>query len=262
MLTLLKRLAMIKRATVRNAVLPVLFALAAITADANQNGNNAGSGQNPTQSSGTQGTNQTIPSATDQNNANVRLGPGTGNSGDVAANTEMRATLDTPLSSKTSQPGDRFTATVVQAVSGRNGVAIPAGARVEGEVIEAEQGKAVTALRGKGVLNLRLRDIVLPNGQTVPLVASLVSVNRTNGESMQRADKDGQIESGAPRTNVAKDVDAGGPGSGGVFGGPLKGLAIGAMAGGGFVLATNGKEVNLPAQTGLVIRLDQGLRVQ
>lgn len=263
MLALLKRLAMIKRATVRSAAMLLLFALMAITADANQSANNpTASGQNATQPSSTQGTNQTVPSTTDQNNANIRLGPGTAPSGDVAANAEMRATLDTPLSSKTSQPGDRFTATVVQPVSGRNGVVIPAGARVEGEVSESEQGKAAAALRGRGVLNLRLRDIVLPNGQTVPVVASLVSVNRTNGESMQRVDKDGQIQSGAPRTNVAKDIDAGGPGSGTVFGGPLKGLAIGAMAGGGYVLATTSKEVNLPAQTGLVIRLDQGLRVE
>jgi hypothetical protein len=38
-----------------------------------------------------------------------------------------------------------------------------------------------------------------------------------------------------------------------------KGLAIGALAGGGYILATNGKDVNLPAQTGMVIRLDQSI---
>jgi hypothetical protein len=42
-----------------------------------------------------------------------------------------------------------------------------------------------------------------------------------------------------------------------VFGGPLKGLAIGMLSGGGYVLSTKGKEVHLPAQTGMVIRLDQ-----
>jgi hypothetical protein len=48
-----------------------------------------------------------------------------------------------------------------------------------------------------------------------------------------------------------------GGGSGTAFGGPLKGLAIGTLVGGGYVLSTKGKEVNLPAQTGMVIRLDQ-----
>ena len=242
----------------RNAAMLFLFALLAITADAIQNGNSAAApGQNPTQPNGTQPAN--IPAPADQNNANIRLGPATAPGGDVPATTEMRATLDTPLSSKTSQTGDRFTATVVQPVSGRNGVVIPAGARVEGEVSESEQSKTA-ALRGKGVLNLRLRDIVLASGQTVPLVASLVSVNSTNGTSMQKANNEGQIESGSRRSSVTRDVDAGaGAGIGPVFGRPLRGLAIGALAGGGYVLATNGKEVNLPAQTGLVIRLDQGL---
>jgi hypothetical protein len=41
----------------------------------------------------------------------------------------------------------------------------------------------------------------------------------------------------------------------------MKGLLIGAAAGGGYVLATEGKEVNLPAETGLKLRLDQNLAV-
>jgi hypothetical protein len=36
-------------------------------------------------------------------------------------------------------------------------------------------------------------------------------------------------------------------------------MAVGALTGGGYVLATKAKEVNLPAQTGMVIRLDQAL---
>ncbi len=179
----------------------------------------------------------------------------------VPANTEMHATLDTPLSSKTSKPGDRFTATIQDPVRGSNGsVIVPAGSRVEGEVSEAEEGKTLAALRGKGKLSLRFRDIALPSGQTVPLTATLVSVNSTNGKNTKKADEEGQIQSGTQGKDVAKDVGIGagiGTVAGLVFGGPLKGLAIGALAGGGYVLATKGKEVELPAQTGMVIRLDQ-----
>jgi hypothetical protein len=201
---------------------------------------------------------------TDQNNPNSPLdqrSTASGN-GDVAARTEIRATLDTPLSTKTSKPGDRFTATVSQPVQGRNGVVIPAGARIEGEVAEAEQGKTLPGVRGRGKLNLRFRDIVLPNGQTVPLVATLVSVNNTSGKQTQKADNEGEVKSGTKGKDVAKDVGIGagvGTIAGLIFGSPLKGLAIGALAGGGYVLATNGKDVNLPAQTGLLLRLDQPL---
>jgi hypothetical protein len=183
----------------------------------------------------------------------------------VEANTEMHAALDTPLSTKTSKAGDRFTATISDPVRGSNGaVVIPAGSRVEGEVAEAEQGKAVAALRGKGKLSLRFRDIVLPTGQTLPLTATLVSVNSTGGKNTKKADEEGQVQSGTQGKDVAKDVGIGagvGTVAGLIFGSPLKGLAIGALAGGGYVLATKGKDVQLPAQTGMVIRLDQPLTV-
>ena len=209
-----------------------------------------------TQTATPSGTNQTNVDNSGFGNRNVPAG-----SGDVSAGTEIRATLDTPLSTKTTKAGDRFTATITQPVQGNNGSAmIPSGSRVEGEVAEAEQGKTLPALRGKGKLNLRFRDIVLPNGQTVPLTGTLVSVNSTNGKDTKKADNEGQVESGTRGKDVAKDVGIGagiGTVAGLIFGGPLKGLAIGALAGGGYVLATNGKDVNLPAQTGLVLRVDQ-----
>jgi predicted lipid-binding transport protein (Tim44 family) len=251
----------------RKTAMLVLFALLAVAMGLSQQPASANSNQStaPQTQNGNNTTAAPDQPATDQNNASSGFSQRSAASGDVPANTEMRATLDTPLSSKTSKPGDRFTATVSQPVQGRNGEVIPTGARVEGEVSESEQGKTIPALRGKGKLNLRFRDIVLPNGQTVPLIASLVSVNSTNGKRTQKADNEGQVESDTQGKTVAKDVGIGagvGTIAGLIFGGPLKGLAIGTLAGGGYVLATNGKDVNLPAQTGLVIRLDQGLSVQ
>jgi hypothetical protein len=193
------------------------------------------------------------------------ISPAPNGADQVPVNTEMHAALDTPLSTRTSKSGDRFTATVVDPVRGSDGaIIVPAGARVEGEVADTEEGKAIPALRGKGKLSLRFRDIVLPSGQTVPLAATLVSVNNTNGKNTKKADEEGQVQSGTEGKDVAKDVGIGagaGTVAGLVFGSPLKGLAIGALAGGGYVLATKGKDVQLPAQTGMVIRLDQPVSV-
>ncbi|HSK43422.1 MAG TPA: hypothetical protein VLA83_05985, partial [Candidatus Binatia bacterium] len=86
---------------------------------------------------------------------------------EVGAGTEIHAALDAPLSSKTSKPGDRFTATVSDPVRANNGaVVIPAGARVEGEVAESDDEKTLAALKDKPKLSLRFRDVVLPIGQT------------------------------------------------------------------------------------------------
>ena len=204
-------------------------------------------------------------SGSETNNASPSVARPATSGGEIEAGREFRATLDTPLSSKTSRAGDRFTATVVQPVQGANGIVIPAGSRVEGEVSEDEEGKSLPAMKGRGKLNLRFRDIVLPTGQTVPMVATLISVNNTNGKRMQSADNEGQIESGASAKNVARNAGIGagvGTGGGVVFGSPLKGMAVGGLAGGGYVLSTIGKEINLPAETGIVLRLDQGFRSQ
>jgi hypothetical protein len=178
--------------------------------------------------------------------------PATGSQ--IIAGTELHATLDTPLSTRTAKPGDRFTATIADQVGDAGGAAvIPEGARVEGEVAEADDNKEVAALRGKGKLNLRFRDVVLPNGQTLPLTATLISVHDTSnssGKSIKKADVEGPSQPGTAGA-VADPV------SGLIFGSPVKGLAIGALAGGGYVLSIKGKDVNLPAQTGMIIRLDQ-----
>lgn len=172
----------------------------------------------------------------------------------IAAGTEIRATLDTPLSTRTSKPGDRFTATIAEPARGVNDVVIPVGSRVEGEVAEAEDSKTIAALKDKNPLSVRFRDVVLPDGQTLPLSATLISVNNTNGTNMSKAGTN-RMEQRAQSPDVVKGITAGG--SGAAFGGPLKGLAIGALSGGGYVLSIKGKDVILPAQTGMVIRLDQ-----
>src|SRR5262245_45786357 len=86
----------------------------------------------------------------------------------IAAGTEIRATLDTPLSTRTSKPGDRFTATIAEPARGVNDVVIPVGSRVEGEVAEADDSKTIAALKDKYPLSVRFRDVVLPDGQTLP----------------------------------------------------------------------------------------------
>ena len=246
--------------------------------DTNQSGAaNSTQPSSTTSSPSNQSTPPTTGGTTDQNNTSAPSGvsspttqstesvanaqPAAG--GDVAASTEIRATLDTPLSTKTSKVGDTFTGTVAQPITGSNGqVAIPAGSKVHGEVTEAEEGKTVAVLRGKGKLNMHFRDIQLPDGTTVPLSATLVSVNSTKGKTS--AGSEGEVQSGNTGKRTAKDVGIGagvGTVAGLIFGSALKGLAIGALAGGGYVLATNGKDVELPAQTGMVLRLDHNLAV-
>jgi len=193
--------------------------------------------------------------------------PETAQGNDVAKGTEIRATLDTPLSSKTSKVGDRFTATVAQDVKGVNGsVGVPAGSKLEGEVSEVEQGKALPQLRGKGRLNLRFTDIVLPNGMRAPVFLTLKNVMDTAGKQSgsTSTSSEGEVNSRTSGTTASKDVGIGagiGTVAGLIFGHALRGLAIGAIAGGGYVLATQGKDVEMPAKAGLILNTDSPINI-
>jgi hypothetical protein len=259
---------------IRNAATLILFVLVAVATVFAQNP--AGTGNNPgstpqTQNPAVPNTNngaaspaRTSPADVPQGNTGQAAapaqnppGPNTAVIDEVGAGTEIHAALDTPLSSKTSKPGDRFTATVSDPVRATNGaIVIPEGARVEGEVAESEDEKTLTALKDKPKLSLRLRDVVLPTGQTLPLTATLVSVHQTGGKNPQKVTEH-QIESsrnGKDSNSIGADTPPARS-----FGGPIKGLAIGALSGGGYVVTTNGKDVHLPAQAGMLIRVDQPL---
>lgn len=193
--------------------------------------------------------------------------PETAQGSDIAKGTEIRATLDTPLSSKTSKVGDRFTATVAQDVKGVNGsIGVPAGSKLEGEVSEVEQGKALPQLRGKGRLNLRFTDIVLPNGMRAPVFLTLKTVTDTAGKQSgsTSTSSEGEVNSRTSGGTAAKDVGIGagiGTVAGLIFGHALRGLAIGAIAGGGYVLATQGKDVEMPAKAGLILNTDSPINI-
>lgn len=177
----------------------------------------------------------------------------------VPAGTEIDATLQDALSSKTAKTGDTFTAVVAQPVRAANGaVAIPAGTVINGEVTESEQGKTLPMVRGKGRLAFRFKDMTLPSHRSFPVEATLLSVHD------KKAGSEGEVTSSTGGKTVAKDVGIGaglGTVAGLIFGSALKGLAIGAIAGGGYVLATQGKDVEIPAQSGMKLRLDQALSI-
>ena len=184
---------------------------------------------------------------------------GADHSNELPSGTEIFLNLDNPLSTKASHPGDRFSATVAQPVRDLNDqIVIPTSARVKGQVTESEEGKNLPTVRGRGKLNMRFENIVLPNGNSIPISATLLSVNQSGGNGS--VNSEGEVQSETKASTAAKGVGVGagiGTIAGLILGGPFKGLAIGAIAGGGYILATKGKDVELPQDTGLKIRLDQ-----
>jgi hypothetical protein len=164
----------------------------------------------------------------------------------VPQGTAFSVTLQTGLSTKTTQAGDHFDAVMASPVSVDGRIVIPAGAGVSGHVILAEQpGKA----SGRGHLQLQY-DQVTVGGHPYDL--------NTKSQVYESA------------SGTAKDVAliGGGAVAGGVVGGvagtghTAEGAAIGAAAGTGASLMTRGPQLTIAQGTVLNASLDQAVSVR
>jgi len=167
----------------------------------------------------------------------------------VPAGTAVRLTLDTTVGSASSQAGNTITAKIAEPVVAGDRVAIPAGSRVHGRVIEANP--AQRGLAGKaGSLSLSFDKVVTPFGFAAPMSATTTSTGAKSGK------KNAEIIGGSA---------AGGALLGRVFGGKSKnaavGTIVGAAVGTGIAASTRGQDVEFAAGSSLTVRLDQPIRI-
>jgi len=166
----------------------------------------------------------------------------------ISPGTTIRASLDTPLSTKTSKVGDRFTATVTAPVVDSSGnLIVPIGSKVNGQITEPSDEKLASAIKGMGHLNLRFTNVQLANGNDIPISATLLSVHKP-----QPAQSFGDDSSQTTNPSIGSSTALSR-----AFGPPIKGVAVGNLSGGGYVLSTSGKQVELPADCGLRLRVDR-----
>jgi hypothetical protein len=160
--------------------------------------------------------------------------------------TEIRVQLDQDLSSKDSQAGQAFSATVADDVTLNGQVVIAKGARADGTVVDA---KPLGRFKGGALLAVKL-DKVHSRWGSYPVATATIS----------------KAEQGKGKRSAG--FIAGGAGLGALIGGLTgggKGAAIGALAGGGAGTAgtafTGNKQIVLPAESLLTFKLDQPVRI-
>lgn len=180
----------------------------------------------------------------------------------VQEGTVLHVSLDTSLSTRTAREGDRFTAVLREPVYVNGREALPYGTHIEGRVSKVERPGRV---HGVGKLDIAFERILLSNGYSEPLVASMAGAETTE---KTKVGKEGTISGPSSRKrDTAEVAAAGGIGAGiGAIAGGGKGTAIGGGAGALIGLADTlrrrGKDLELPAGTTLVIRLDRPLTLQ
>ena len=206
---------------------------------------------------------QSSPANSPQSNAPAAPTPGenapaapAGSALVVPVATTIPLRLMNTINSRTAQPGQALYCETIFPITAGNRIVIPRGSSVKGsitQVIRPKRGKHKQAQMG-----LRFETLILPNGTTIPLRATLSGFGTAGNEGFQP--KEGKIEGastkGGDAGKVAETTVTGaelGTIVGAADGSVWRGLGIGSLVGAGsglvWILASRGKEIVLPSGT-------------
>lgn len=184
----------------------------------------------------------------------------------VLKGTPIRLTLLNSLSTSASRDGDPFAAVVAEPVYYGGRLVLAAGTRVNGELGTVAHSRRFPTFRGQAYLNLIFRSIEI-DSRLVPVQMSILTLENPSGRGANRR-KDVKVIEGQvleAKRDIKGDIVAGTIGTGGgtligaIFGHVASGFGIGIAGSAAYVVARRGKDVDLPAQTVMSVRLDNTL---
>lgn len=182
---------------------------------------------------------------------------------EVMQGTQVRLTLLNGLSTSVAHEGDPFEAVVAEPVYLGNQMVLPAGAKVRGIVSNVEPPKRFALIRGGASLTLTFSSIEI-EGRLLPARMSLLGIYKDSAEGGKLRRDLSEVEGVAvqEKRDVKGYVLDAAIGTGGgslvgeIFSHALRGFGIGIIGSAAYVATKRGKDVELPAQTGLLVRLD------
>lgn len=189
-------------------------------------------------------------------------------SNQVQPGTQIRLTLMNGVTTSVAHDGDPFTAMVAEPVFFGNQMVIPAGAKLHGTVTSVTRPKFFSMFRGGASMNLVFNSIEVES-RIFPAQLSILSIY-AGGTDSGKSRKDLRTVEGVvikERRDVKADVTdvaiggAGGSLVGVIFSHVVRGSVLGLVGGGAYIMAKKGKDVELPAQTGMLVRLDSPVSV-
>jgi outer membrane lipoprotein SlyB len=164
----------------------------------------------------------------------------------LAIGTVLPVQLETSLSSATSHEGDLIVARLSEDVKAGEKVVLKEGTEVRGRVVAA-----VPSGRVKGRARLAIDfDRILAGGKEREASLRAIDITAPSGKG-----KDAKVIGGSAGVGLIIGAIADG-GKGAAIG-----TAVGAAAGTGAVLATRGKQVQLPAGSALKLRVEREARL-
>jgi hypothetical protein len=189
-------------------------------------------------------------------------------SNQIVPGTQVRLTLANGISTSVAHDGDPFTAVVAEPVFLGNQLILPAGAKVHGTITSVTRPKFFSMFRGGASMNLSFTSIEVES-RLFPARMSILTIY-SGGMDATKSRKDLKTVEGEvvqENRGIKNDVmdvaigTAGGSTVGLLFSHVLRGTVFGLVGGSAYVVAKKGKDVELPAQTGMLVRMDSTVAV-
>lgn len=187
----------------------------------------------------------------------------------VIQGTQVHLTLLSGISTAVTKNGDPFVAVLAEPVVLGNQMLLPAGTRVNGIIGTVEKARRFSLFRGQAYMNLTFRSIEI-DSRLIPVQMSIIAIEQPHGQADGKRRKDVKIEEGQvlqEKHDVKGDVLGATIGTGGgtlvgaVFSHAVRGFGFGLAGSAAYIVARKGKELDLPAQTGMLIRMDNTITV-
>lgn len=187
-------------------------------------------------------------------------------SNSVQPGTQLRLTLVDGLTTSVAHDGDPFTAIVAEPVFSGNQLLLPAGAKIHGTVTSVTRPKWFAMVRGGASMNLVFNSIEVQS-RIFPVQMSILSLYSGKTDDTKRR-KDLKTTEGVvveEKRDIKNDVMTAGLGTGGgalvgvLFSNVARGTVIGLVGTSAYIITKKGKDVELPAQTGMLVRMDSSV---
>jgi hypothetical protein len=188
---------------------------------------------------------------------------------EVMQGTQVHLTLLSSINTSVSREGDPFVAVVAEPVYLGNQLLLPAGTRVNGLIGTVEKARHFSVFRGQAYMNLTFRTIEV-DSRLIPVQMSIIAIEQPHGQADGKRRKDVKIEEGQvvqEKHDIKGDVVGATIGTGGgtligaVFSHVVRGFGFGLAGSAAYIVARKGKDVELPAQTGVLVRMDNTITV-
>jgi hypothetical protein len=185
----------------------------------------------------------------------------------VAPGTEVRLHIINDMGTTASRNGDAFVAVVSEPVFVGNTLLIPAGTRIHGTIGTVERARRFSIFRGQAYMDLNFRSLEI-DSRLIPVHMSILEVVRPGGDRDAPRRHDLRIDEGQiieQKHDYRGDVLGGSIGAGGgaliglIFSNVARGFGIGMAGSAVYIVARKGKEVNLPAGTGMLVSIDDAV---